>query len=124
MKLRHFVAALACLFAGIAQAEPLSVTASTREYNRLVFPEPYDRIVIPPTAQLADEPIPLQGHRGLLIRPSVGAAPIPVFVQLRSGESFTVRLEIDDDAPGAVFRYREATDMSKAPANESRPADS
>lgn len=123
MKLRALAAALAIFSFTHVHAESLNVTASTREYNRLVFPEPYDRIVIPPTAALADKPMPLQGHRGVLIRPAPGAGPIPVFVQLRSGESFTVRLIPDDKAPGAVFRYRDATDYSVPPPKVGRPAD-
>lgn len=123
MLLRPLAAAVLCLVAFSAQAHSQTITASTKEYNRLVFPEPYTRIVIPPTAQLADDPIPLQGHRSLLLRPAPGAEPMSIFVQLRSGESFTVRLEPDDDAVGAVYRYREAPDMSEPPAEVNRPED-
>lgn len=123
MKSRLFAATVLFFVALSAQAQDKTITASTKEYNRLVFPEPYTRIVIPPTAQLADDPIPLQGHRSLLLRPAPGAEPMSLFVQLRSGESFTVRLVPDDDAEGAVFRYRDAPDMSEPPADENRPED-
>jgi|GEM_PF-2049029 len=101
-----------------------TLPAATDAYNRLVFPEPYAQVVIPPDAPLADDPIPLSGHRGLLLRPREGASgAIPVFVQLRSGASFTVRLKPEDGAEPAVFRYRDAPDMAAKPQQERRPAD-
>lgn len=100
-----------------------TVEAATDTYNRIVLPEAYEQIVIPPDAPLADEPIPLDGHRGLLLRPREGAEKaIPVFVQLKSGESFTVRLEPDDEADPAVYRYRDAPDISEQP-DQARPDD-
>lgn len=123
MPLKPLAAAVLCCLAFSVQAQSQTITASTKEYNRLVFPEPYIRVVIPPTAQLADDPIPLQGHRSLLLRPAPGAEPMSIFVQLRSGESFTVRLEPDDEAQGAVYRYRDAPDMSEPPGEVSRPED-
>src|SRR5690554_7800631 len=47
--------------------------ASTQDYNRLVLPEPYSQIVIPPEAQLRDNPVPTDGRRGILFRPAVDA---------------------------------------------------
>lgn len=100
------------------------IRASTTEFNRLVFPEPYSQIVIPPDAALQEAPVPLADYRGLLIRPLPGAKDIPVFVQLISGSSFTVRLVPATSSEGAVFRYKQAEDLSKKPNIEERPEDS
>jgi len=97
--------------------------ASTQDYNRLVLPEPYSQIVIPPEAQLRDNPVPTDGRRGILFRPAVDAEPFSIFVQLRSGEGFTLRIEPKDDLLAQVFRFRNAPDLSEAPTIESRPND-
>lgn len=127
-------ASIALMLAGLTTTAPAeeskpaaegveTVQAATDAYNRIVLPEAYEQIVIPPDAPLADEPIPLDQHRGLLLRPREGAEKaIPVFVQLKSGESFTVRLKPDDEADPAVYRYRDAPDVSEQPS-KARPDD-
>lgn len=123
----HFFSALSfvicCLVSTVSMAQTFEVRASTKDYNRLVFPSPYDSVVIPPSANLAEEPIPLAGHRSVLLRPSKGAKTIPVFVQLKTGDSFTVKLIPGTSSDGAVFRYKDAQDMSRGPSEVSRPND-
>ena len=79
--------------------------------------------MIPPEAELRDNPVPTDGKRGLLIRPAEDAEPFSVFVQLKSGEAFTVKLAPDADIEAQVFRYRNAPDLSEKPEQESRPKD-
>lgn len=111
------------VLSAFAQAKTFTVKASTQSYNRLMFPVPYQKIVIPHNANLREKPIALQGNRGILIRPAPGANPINVFVQLVSGEAFTVRLVPSSNPKGAVFRFHGATDTMKPPKDVSRPDD-
>jgi len=117
------VAALAVAPFASASDEVQTVEMSTDAYNRLVFPEPYSQIVIPPEAELRDNPVPTDGKRGLLMRPADEADPFSVFVQLRSGEAFTVRVQPKSGIDAQVFRYRNATDLSREPEQERRPQD-
>lgn len=120
------IAATAMAVAPFASAsdEVETVAMSTDAYNRLVFPEPYSQIVIPPEAELRDNPVPTDGKRGILIRPADEAEPFSVFVQLKSGDAFTVKLAPEADIDAQVFRYQNAPDLSEEPDLESRPKDS
>lgn len=100
------------------------VMSSTSSYNRLVFPIPFEKIVIPNDAQLHEEPITLKDNLGVLIRPLEGARPIDVFIQLVDGKSFNVRLIPSADSEGAVFRYEGASDAFVKPESVDRAGDS
>lgn len=117
------VAALAVAPFTSASDDVQKVAVSTDAYNRLVFPEPYSTVVIPPEAELRDNPVPTDGKRGLLIRPADEAEPFSIFVQLRSGEAFSVKLEPETGIDAQVFRYKNAPDISEQPETESRPKD-
>jgi len=113
---------ICCLASTSVLAETYEIRASTKDYNRLVFPVPYDSIVIPHESKLAEEPVPLADHKSILVRPRPGS-PIPIFVQLQNGESFTVKLIPGTASEGAVFRYKDAQDFSDMPEYEHRPND-
>lgn len=115
---------LATLLSPVAFADgSFEVMASSEGYNRLMFPVPFQKIVIPPDAQLQEKPISLKDNLGLLLRPSENARPINVFVQLVDGQAFTVRLLPSSSPIGAVFRYGDADDASAKPEKEGRPND-
>lgn len=101
--------------AGAEQSKNFELMASTSSYNRLVFPVPYERIVIPQDAQLRENPISLKGNLGLLVRPSEGARPIDIFVQLVDGRAFNITLIPSADPNAAVFRYDNADDVQLKP---------
>ncbi len=115
------VAALAVATFVSASDDVQKVVVSTDAYNRLVFPEPYSTIVIPPEAELRDNPVPTDGKRGLLIRPADEADPFSIFIQLRSGEAFTVKLAPESGIDAQVFRYRNAPDLSADPQGKAGP---
>lgn len=100
-----------------------NVMASTEAYNRLVFPVPFQKVVIPPDAEVREVPVALKDNLGILIRPAPGAQPVNVFVQLVNGESFTVRLTPSSNPEASVFRYRNATDVQAKPNKVDRPED-
>ncbi|BBI65738.1 hypothetical protein HSBAA_PA_3410 (plasmid) [Vreelandella sulfidaeris] len=108
------VAALAVATFVSASDDVQKVVVSTDAYNRLVFPEPYSTIVIP-EAELRDNPVPTDGKRGLLIRPADEADPFSIFIQLRSGEAFTVKLAPESGIDAQVFRYRNALTYPQSP---------
>lgn len=97
--------------------------ASTTSYNRLVFPIPYQKIVVPNDAQLRETPISLKDNLGILIRPQAGARPIDLFVQLVDGQAFNIRLTPSASPDGAVFRYDNADDAQVKPYAVSRAND-
>ena len=106
-----------------AEKTTFEVMSSTSSYNRLVFPIPFEKIVIPNDAQLHEKPITLKDNLGVLIRPLEGARPIDVFIQLVDGKSFNLRLIPSADPEGAVFRYEGATDAFVKPESADRAGD-
>lgn len=100
------------------------MVASPFAYNRIVLPSAFHNVVIPPSAQLQERPMPLNDNRGLLIRPRAGAADIPLLVELDDGEVFTINIKTDNTKKsGQVFRYRNAPDKSTPPTNAYRAHD-
>ncbi|GLR65094.1 hypothetical protein [Marinospirillum insulare] len=107
----------------VAKTDNYEMMVSTVGYNRLMFPVPYSQIVLPPDAQLSEDPVSLQGNYGLLIKPAQGARPITVFVQLIDGRAFNVNLIPSSKPEGAVFRFAQADDTQVKPASVNRPDD-
>lgn len=106
-----------------AKTDNYELMVSTVSYNRLMFPVPYSQIVLPPDAQLSEDPVSLQGNYGLLIKPAQGARPITVFVQLIDGRAFNVNLIPSSKPEGAVFRFAQADDTQVKPFSVNRPDD-
>lgn len=127
MNYRTILAGLMVVLAGTVNAaakdDTYTIMASTDAYNRLVFPVPYQKIVIPPDAEVQEAPVSLKDNMGILIRPSRGAQPISIFVQLVTGEAFTVRMTPSSNPEGTVFRYKGAADIQIKPAKAERPED-
>jgi len=129
MQFVRFFSILMVLLAGSASANNWGtgehdMVASPAAYNRIVLPSPFHNVVIPPSAQLQERPLPLNNNRGLLIRPRAGADDIPVLIELSDGEVFTVNIKTDNSKKtGQVFRYRSAPDKSTPPANAYRAHD-
>lgn len=121
----HFLMMLLALNASlaIAKTDNYELMVSTVSYNRLMFPVPYSKIVLPPDARLSEDPVSLQGNYGLLIKPAQMAKPITVFVQLIDGRAFNVTLIPSSKPEGAVFRYAQADDTQVKPVSVNRPDD-
>lgn len=124
-KIMHFLIVLLAFNASLAVAKTdnYELMVSTVSYNRLMFPVPYSQIVLPPDAQLSEDPVSLQGNYGLLIKPAQGARPITVFVQLIDGRAFNVNLIPSSKPEGAVFRFAQADDTQVKPVSVNRPDD-
>lgn len=119
-----FLCVLFPFYAWANTSDNYEIMVSTSSYNRLVFPVPFSQIVLPPDAQFAEDPIPLNNNLGLLVKPAQGARPITAFVQLIDGTAFNVTLLPSSKPEGAVFRYSGATDKNSAPSIEQRADDS
>lgn len=103
------IAVASVLFAGNALAD--TVELATDGYNRLVFPEPYSKIVFTPESPLHGAPLPLAEKRSVLVRLKPDAKNNAyAFVQLVSGETFPLTLVPKGDLEPVTWRYKQAAD--------------
>tara|TARA_B100002049_G_scaffold229110_1_gene204337 strand:- start:84091 stop:84753 length:663 start_codon:yes stop_codon:yes gene_type:complete len=121
--MKKLLPVVALLISGFAMAESVNQDVSVGKYNTFVFDKPYKKIVFEPGSRV-EEPIPLSGNDGFLLRVEEGAHnAFQLVVELTNGETVEFVLEPTFSESGATYRRNGAGTFSEPEGQRARPSD-
>ena len=111
------------LISCFSNAESVNQDVAIGKYNTFVFDKPYKTVVFEPGSQV-DEPIPLSGNDGFLLRVEEGAhSAFQLVVELTNGETVEFILEPSRASSGFTYRRNGAGTYSEPEGQRARPSD-
>lgn len=107
----------------MVNAESVSHDVAITKYNTFVFDKPYKTVVFEPGSRV-DEPIPLSGNNGFLLRVKENAThPFQLLVELTNGETVEFSLQPTLNEAGFVYRRNGAGTFAEPEGQRARPSD-
>jgi len=107
----------------MTSAEQVDQNVSVSKYNTFVFDKPYKALVFEPGSQI-DEPIPLAGNNGFLLRIKASASKsFQLVVELTNGETVQFILKPSQSTKGEVYRRNGAGIYANPEGQRARPSD-
>lgn len=121
--MKRIIPLLLLCASGFTSAESVEQTLAIGKYNTFVFDKPYKKAIAEPGTPV-DEPVPLDGNNGFLLRINdTEAKPFQLIVELINGETVDFYLTPKKLEKANTYRRNKAGTYSEPEGQRARPSD-